>query len=292
MNKKNKNNSNISIILHVTFILSICAILLVLVGVVLIDAFASESIQYNNQEYINSINEYHSLANIDNIFSYDYVKEENDTYYDFGLSDRVITEEDDTENPIEYTVQYGDSFWAISEKFYGDGNNYSYIMACNNMTKLYPGDTVLIYDPEVYEIDESVVDEVTTTVSATSYIEPDPVESSDGTKPDWTTYKDSTVYDTTGMTYAGNFKITGYDPHCSHCCGKTDGITASGNQAILGYSVGSNSLPLGTKVYIEGYGIFRVDDMGGSSTNLIDIACDSHDICYHMTGRADVYIIP
>ena len=35
------------------------------------------------------------------------------------------------------------------------------------------------------------------------------------------------------IEYIGTHKITGYDI-CVSCCGKTDGITASGEQAIVG----------------------------------------------------------
>lgn len=230
-----------------------------------------------------------------------------------SLQDRQLLSMDNTTDEvaesapeyIEHVVSAGDSFWAIADTYYGDGTKYGYVMAANDVTTIHPGDIVKIYDPEEYEIEDTMVDEYvekieteiqspSSTANATiSYNnEPAPISgSSDGTKPDWTTYRDTTAYDTSNMTYVGEYKITGYDPHCAHCCGKTDGYTAAGTQAILGYSAGSNSLPLGTVVYIEGYGIFRIDDCGGSSKNLIDIACDSHDICYHMTGRANVYIV-
>ena len=103
--------------------------------------------------------------------------------------------------------------------------------------------------------------------------------------------KDGSSLDKTGMTYMGNWRITGYDPHCDHCCGKHNGITASGRQAEFGVTCGINNLPLGTKIYIEGYGVYRVDDRGGMSKNHVDIACPSHDVCYQMTGYADVYVI-
>lgn len=219
------------------------------------------------------------------------------------VSEVVVYEDDDVvdeettvveeEAPVEYVVQYGDCFWEIADMYYGDGAMYPVLMEANNKTSLHPGDVITICDLEDYNVEEIVAAAQESVAVSTSYKSAPATStgSSDGTKPDWTTYKDSTPYDTTGMTYAGEFKITGYDPHCAHCCGKTNGITASGNQAVLGYSVGCNNLPLGTIVYIEGYGIFRVDDRGGSSRNLIDIACDSHDICYHMTGSANVYIV-
>ena len=49
---------------------------------------------------------------------------------------------------------------------------------------------------------------------------------------------------------------------CEKCCGKSDGITASGTKAHQG-TVANNWLPFGTKLKIEGYTtIFTVEDRG------------------------------
>jgi len=78
------------------------------------------------------------------------------------------------------------------------------------------------------------------------------------------------------------WKITAYCS-CKICCGKSDGITASGKQARQGY-VACNWLPFGTKLNIEGLGDFVVMDRGakslfGSKANKVkhlDIWCHSH----------------
>ena len=59
------------------------------------------------------------------------------------------------------------------------------------------------------------------------------------------------------------WRITGYDA-CKKCCGKTDGITASGKKAKPGY-VACNWLPFGTRVNIEGMGTYLVQDRGAKS---------------------------
>lgn len=59
------------------------------------------------------------------------------------------------------------------------------------------------------------------------------------------------------------WKITAYCS-CVKCCGKSDGITASGKQAKYGY-VACNWLPFYTKVKIEGMGEFMVMDRGAKS---------------------------
>ena len=63
--------------------------------------------------------------------------------------------------------------------------------------------------------------------------------------------------------WADTFKITAYCS-CVKCCGKSDGITASGLPVRQGY-VALNWLPFGTRVSIEGMGEFRVQDRGAKS---------------------------
>ena len=73
------------------------------------------------------------------------------------------------------------------------------------------------------------------------------------------------------------YVITAYC-HCAKCCGKSDGITASGVKAIEGITVAMNkSIPFGTKIYIDGVGERIVQDRGGAiKGNRIDLYFDSH----------------
>lgn len=94
------------------------------------------------------------------------------------------------------------------------------------------------------------------------------------------------------MTYLGVFRITGYDPHCAHCCGKTDGITASGTVATVGYTcAGGSQFEIGTRLYIDGLGERVVEDRGGFPSTTIDVVCEDHAACYAITGQYDVYLI-
>ena len=62
------------------------------------------------------------------------------------------------------------------------------------------------------------------------------------------------------------------------CCGKSDGITASGVKAIEGITVAMDkSMPFGTKIYIDGVGERIVQDRGGAiKGNRIDLYFDDH----------------
>lgn len=65
---------------------------------------------------------------------------------------------------------------------------------------------------------------------------------------------------------------------CAKCCGKTNGITASGTKATANHTIAAPSnYKFGTKIEIAGMGIFTVEDRGGAITgNKIDIYFNSH----------------
>jgi 3D (Asp-Asp-Asp) domain-containing protein len=72
----------------------------------------------------------------------------------------------------------------------------------------------------------------------------------------------------------GTYKLTAYCS-CSRCCGKSDGITASGTKVQAGRTVAtSRSIPFGTELLINGE-TYIVEDRGVGS-GVIDIYFDSH----------------
>ncbi len=71
----------------------------------------------------------------------------------------------------------------------------------------------------------------------------------------------------------GTYKLTAYCA-CSKCCGKSDGITASGTKATAGRTVAASGFSFGTELYING-NTYVVEDRGVPS-GVIDIYFDSH----------------
>ena len=71
----------------------------------------------------------------------------------------------------------------------------------------------------------------------------------------------------------GTYKLTAYCS-CSKCCGKSDGITASGTKATAGRTVAAKGFAFGTKLMINGE-TYIVEDRGVGS-GVIDIYFDSH----------------
>jgi len=65
---------------------------------------------------------------------------------------------------------------------------------------------------------------------------------------------------------------------CVKCCGKTNGITASGAKAKANHTIAAPSTyKFGTKIEIAGMGVYTVEDRGGAITgNKLDIYFDSH----------------
>ncbi len=75
----------------------------------------------------------------------------------------------------------------------------------------------------------------------------------------------------------GIYEVTAYCP-CEKCCGKSDGITASGTVATAGRTIAAdtNDLPFGSEVIINGR-TYVVEDRGGAIRGKrIDIFFDTH----------------
>lgn len=78
-------------------------------------------------------------------------------------------------------------------------------------------------------------------------------------------------------THLGNFKISAYC-HCSVCCGKSDGITATGTKATANrtIAVDPNVIPLGSQVIIDGKTYVAEDTGGAIKGNRIDLYFSTH----------------
>ena len=95
-------------------------------------------------------------------------------------------------------------------------------------------------------------------------------------------------------TALGNYKLTFYCP-CELCNGVAGAKTASGTTPTEGrtIAVDSSVIPLGSRVYIEGYGVFIAEDTGGAiKDNKIDVFVSSHDRAYELGVQyANIYLL-
>ena len=92
----------------------------------------------------------------------------------------------------------------------------------------------------------------------------------------------------------GNYKLTFYDP-CVECNGNNLGLTATGTTLTEGrtIAVDPSVIPLGSRVFIEGYGVFIAEDTGGAiKGNKIDIAVSTHERANELGVQyANVYLL-
>lgn len=76
-----------------------------------------------------------------------------------------------------------------------------------------------------------------------------------------------------------DYTLTAYCS-CDKCCGKSDGITASGTVATENrtIAVDNSVIPYGTEVEIEGFGTYVAEDCGSAiKGNRIDIFFSNHE---------------
>lgn len=99
--------------------------------------------------------------------------------------------------------------------------------------------------------------------------------------------------------YLGQCTVTHYDV-CAACCGKTDGITASGTAAVpyTTAAVDPEIIPLGSILYADyGDGIihrYLAEDVGGGVRgNHIDLCVSSHQEALELGVRtAEIRFVP
>lgn len=93
------------------------------------------------------------------------------------------------------------------------------------------------------------------------------------------------------LEYLGLYTLTAYCS-CEECCGKSDGITASGVKATSNHTIAApTNFAFGTKLIINGKE-YTVEDRGGAiKDNRIDIYFDSHQeaINFGKKKNIDVY---
>lgn len=93
----------------------------------------------------------------------------------------------------------------------------------------------------------------------------------------------------------GSFRLSFYCS-CEKCCGaQSTGLTKSGTTVTEGrtIAVDPSIIPLGSRVYIDGYGVFIAEDTGSAiKGNKIDIAVGNHEQALTLgIDNANVYFI-
>ena len=93
----------------------------------------------------------------------------------------------------------------------------------------------------------------------------------------------------------GSFRLSFYCT-CEKCCGAyATGLTKSGTTVTEGRTIAVDPkvIPLGSRVYIAGYGVFIAEDVGSAiKENKIDIAVGNHEQALKLgIDEATVYLV-
>ena len=143
----------------------------------------------------------------------------------------------------------------------------------------------------IIEVTEPVTEPVTTPVVETKPSKPIEEVKVEETEPVEVIEPTETVEP--DSNYLGRFKLTAYCA-CAKCCGKSDGITATGTVATQGrtIAVDPSVIPYGTAVSING-NIYIAEDCGGAiGGNRIDIFFNNHADAWNFGVQyADVYLV-
>ena len=100
-------------------------------------------------------------------------------------------------------------------------------------------------------------------------------------------------YEQKETVYLGEYKLTAYCA-CEKCCGKTDGITATGTKAKEGrtIAVDPSVIPYGSEVMIDGKKYIAEDCGGAIKNNRIDVYFEKHSDALNFGVKLkDVYLV-
>lgn len=173
-----------------------------------------------------------------------------------------------------YTVQQGDNLFRIALNH--DVSLLS-LMEWNNLenTLIHPGDVLIIRNDEIGTKNFRPIS-IVADVSGDVLQKAVPKES---TKTNTTPKKQVSVESEPQTGKEMIVTATAYTAYCEGCSGKTAyGLDLRANPDMKVIAVDPKVIPLGTKVWVEGYGVAIAGDTGGAiKGNKIDVFIPSHD---------------
>ncbi|MYL19335.1 LysM peptidoglycan-binding domain-containing protein [Halobacillus litoralis] len=190
-------------------------------------------------------------------------------------SNQASTSTTKSSNASTYTVKSGDTLFAISQKF---NISVDQLMAWNNLS------STLIYPGEQFKVDGQKAAETSTAPAEESTVKSS--ESSQKSSSSSNASAKETSAESTEAVQANTNKgtsndvvkeitaeATAYTANCTGCSGVTAtgiDLNANPNQKVI--AVDPNVIPLGSKVYVEGYGTAIAGDTGGAiNGNRVDL---------------------
>ncbi|WP_303754260.1 3D domain-containing protein [Enterococcus sp. S86.2] len=177
---------------------------------------------------------------------------------------------------VEHTVTSSDTLTSISLKYYGDTDHVQAIATANKITNVD-----LIIDGQVLKFD---TDKDVTTSSDTT-----------AAPADQTTSQEESSAATTNTAYSGRtitMESTAYSSDPADALGGGT-VTATGQNLLenpMAVAVDPSVIPLGTHLYVEGYGeAYAVDTGSAIQGNIIDVHFPTAAQC-DVWGRRQVQV--
>ena len=165
-----------------------------------------------------------------------------------------------------YKVKKGDSLWKISKE-----KNVS----INNLRAWNQLNSVVIHPGQVLKLAGDGQAATTKTTQAKPVSQKQTTQAT--AKKEAKVQKTATTKASTGKTIT--VSATAYTANCNGCSGTTaTGVNLKANPDAKVIAVDPNVIPLGSKVYVEGYGYATASDTGGAiKGNKIDVFIPSHN---------------
>lgn len=206
------------------------------------------------------------------------------------ISDIIYPDQSLTISPEEnYKVVSGDSLWEIGEKY---GVTVNQLKEWNKLSddKIFPDQELVILKdvketPKFNTPTETPIKQQPSVETSNKVEKSNNVSKSEATnkneKSDVVTKSKPTIEEQKSDEVAKELTVTAtaYTANCEGCSGTTaTGVDLKANPDAKVIAVDPNVIPLGSKVYVEGYGYATAEDTGGAiKGNKIDVFIPSKD---------------